>query len=261
MSKPRNGSKSTPEAQPMPPVQLVEPQAEPILPAEPLQNGGDETAPNGSAEVAGVNTPDIKDAELDKDEAEFRSMRRDLPGVKGASSAGIAAISVNKLPAPKNEFFRTDPNFSIVVAMVDAEVGMEKQYFAVTEEMETALNALTVTARGGIRLVPVKLGSGDREQNEYDRTREIGLIEGMSGWVRIFHNENTRVYDWFPAPEGRYADPIFPTLKHSKIFRMAFRDRGRLIDSTEHPFYKKQAGRDFEQTKTKKKRPVRDDAE
>ena len=33
-------------------------------------------------------------------------------------------------------------------------------------------------------------------------------------------------------------------LKEAKIFRLAFRDKGRLIDSTEHPLFKKWAARD-----------------
>ena len=34
--------------------------------------------------------------ELDEDEIEFKKLRRDLPGVKGASAIGIVTINVNK---------------------------------------------------------------------------------------------------------------------------------------------------------------------
>src|SRR6266849_1750330 len=64
--------------------------------------------------------------QLDEEEQEFTAMMRDLPGVKGASSSGTVSISVNKTP-PKNEFFRTNADFRPIVAMVDLEVGMEKQ--------------------------------------------------------------------------------------------------------------------------------------
>ena len=70
---------------------------------------------------------------MDEDEAEFRAIR-DLPGVKGASAAGIVAISVGKTPA-KNEFFRATRTFRPIVPIVDLEVGMEKQFFAVTTDM------------------------------------------------------------------------------------------------------------------------------
>jgi len=72
--------------------------------------------------------------ELDEEEKEFRALRRDLPGVKGASAAGIVAIGVAKIPG-KNEFFRTHPEFRPVVSIVDTKVGMEQQFFAVTDEM------------------------------------------------------------------------------------------------------------------------------
>ena len=52
----------------------------------------------------------LTEEELDEEEREFRTLRRDLPGVKGASAAGIVAISVGKAPG-KNEFFRTHPEF------------------------------------------------------------------------------------------------------------------------------------------------------
>ena len=71
---------------------------------------------------------------LDEDEAEFKKLRRDLPGVKGASTNGIVAISVGNTPG-KNEFFRTHKDFRPVVPLVDIEVGMEKQFFAVDTEM------------------------------------------------------------------------------------------------------------------------------
>ena len=50
----------------------------------------------------------------------------------------------------------------------------------------------------------------------------------------------------FPAPAGRFGEPQFPDLKHAKIFKLAFRDKGRLIDSTEHPLFLKWAARDID---------------
>ena len=200
--------------------------------------------------------PDLKvvSEELDEEEAEFRAMRRDLPGVKGASAAGIVTIAVNKTPG-KNEFFRTHPDFRPVVPIVDLEVGMEKQFFAVTDEMTAALAGIgitvtahtlyfTVTSRGALRIVPARCAGADGEQNEYNRTKEIGLRDGVEKWVRLFTDQENRCYKVFPAPAGRFADPVWPELKPAKIFRLAFRDKGRLVDSTEHPLFKKWAARD-----------------
>jgi hypothetical protein len=85
---------------------------------------------------------------------------------------------------------------------------------------------------------------GDGNQNEYDRTKEIGLDKGIGEWVRLFTDMENKCYDVFPAPAGRFGEPQFPDLKPVKIFRLAFRDKGRLVDSTEHPLFKKWAARD-----------------
>jgi hypothetical protein len=201
--------------------------------------------------------PDLKvisDEELDEEEREFRALRRDLPGVKGASAVGIVAIGVAKIPG-KNEFFRTHPDFRPIIPIVDLEIGMEKQFFAVTDEMVTALASigisvtdhalyLTVTSRGAVRIVPVRQADNDGEQNEYNRTKEIGLIQARTEWVRLYVDQENRNYQVFTAVAGRFPDPIWPTLKHAKIFRLAFRDKGRLIDSPEHSLFQRWASRD-----------------
>ena len=202
---------------------------------------------------------EVVNEELDADEKEFRALRRDLPGVKGVSAVGIVNITVAKQPG-KNEFFRTHPEFRPVFPVVDLEVGMEKQFFVVTDAMVLSLAGigitvsnhilyLTVTARGAVRIIPVRCADGDGDQNEYARTKEIGLREGIKRWIRFYTDLENHCYKVFPAPEGRFEDPIWPELKPAKIFRLAFRDKGRLIDSTEHPLFKKWAARDPSDTK------------
>jgi hypothetical protein len=201
-----------------------------------------------------TSVPQADQEQLDEEEKEFRAMRRDLPGVKGASAVGIVSIGVAKIPG-KNEFFRTHPEFRPIVPIVDLEVGMERQFFAVTDEMVEALAGigisvtdhalyLSVTSRGAVKIVSVRQANADGEQNEYARTKEIGLVRGMTEWVRLFTDQENRVYKVFPAPVGRFADPVWPALKHAKIFRLAFRDKGRLIDSPEHSLFQKWAARD-----------------
>jgi hypothetical protein len=192
--------------------------------------------------------------ELDEEEKEFRALRRDLPGVKGASAVGIVSIGVAKVPG-KNEFFRTHAEFRPVVPIVDLEVGMERTWFAVTDEMVEALASigitvtdhalyLTVTSRGAVKIVPVRQANADGEQNEYARTKEIGLLQGRDEWVRLYADLENRVYKVYPAPAGRFAEPIWPQLKPAKIFRLAFRDKDRLIDSPQHTLFQKWAARD-----------------
>jgi hypothetical protein len=203
-------------------------------------------------------SPEVQ-AELDEEEQEFRAIRRDLPGVKGTSAAGIVAIGVGKTPS-KHEFFRTHKGFRPIVPMVDCEIGMEKQYFSVTSDMVEPLNAigisvtdntlyLTITSRGALKIVPVRGANMEGEQNEYNRTRELGLIQGLDEWVRLYSDQENRCYKVFPAPAGRFDEPLWPELKDAKIFRLAFRDKGHLIDSTEHPLFKKWAARDSNNAK------------
>jgi hypothetical protein len=206
---------------------------------------------NGATSVETVHpTTEV----LDEEEMEFRALRRDLPGVKGASAVGIVSISVAKTPG-KNEFFRTHPDFRPVVSIVDLEVGMERQYFAVTDAMVEALAGigisvslhtiyLTVTAHGAVKIVPIRHAGMDGEQNEYNRTKEIGLLQGVKRWVRLYTDRENKCYKVFPAPEDRFPDPQWPDLKPAKIFRLAFRDKGRLVDSPEHPLVQRWAARD-----------------
>jgi hypothetical protein len=98
---------------------------------------------------------------------------------------------------------------------------------------------------GALRVVPVRTADENGDRNEYDRTREIGLIDAIEKWVRLFTDRSNSCYRVYPAPVGRFpADAAWPELKQSKIFRLAFRDKGRLLDSTEHPLFQKWAARD-----------------
>jgi hypothetical protein len=143
------------------------------------------------------------------------------------------------------------------VPIVNLEVGMEKQYFAVARDMVEPLEQigitvsdhalyLTVTSEGAVRIIPARTADDDGNQNEYNRTKEIGLIRGIQEWVRLYTDTKNKAYKVFPAPAERYAEPQFPDLKPAKIFRLGFRDKGRLLDSTEHPLFLKWAARDID---------------
>jgi hypothetical protein len=215
----------------------------------------DEQIAETSADAEPAVKPNTEE-ELDAEELEFRALRRDLPGVKGASAAGIVAISVGKAPT-KNEFFRSHREFRPIMRIVDLEVGMERQFFAVTPDMVEPLAGigmtvsdhtlyLTITTRGAVHIVPARCANADGEQNEYVRSKEIGLTQAIDEWVRLYTDQENRCYKVFAAPAGRFAEPQWPDLKPAKIIRLAFRDRGRLIDSTEHALFKKWAARDSE---------------
>jgi hypothetical protein len=82
------------------------------------------------------------------------------------------------------------------------------------------------------------------ESNEPEPIENIEPVEAIDAWKRLYTDQENRCYRVYPAPEGRYGEPQFPDLSHAKIFKLAFRDKGRLIDSTEHALFKKWAARD-----------------
>jgi hypothetical protein len=202
--------------------------------AKPENKGEDEVVTDAAVDSTSQPSaipPEVNE-ELDAEEAEFRAIRKDLPGVKGTSASGIVAISVGKTPA-KNEFFRTHRDFRPIVPVVDVEQGMEKQFFVVTSEMVEKLAAigitvsdhalyLTITTRGAYRIVSVRQANADGDQNEYNRTREIGLLQAMHEWVRLYNDEENRCYKVYPAPAGRYGEPQWPDLKPARIFSWPF---------------------------------------
>jgi|SRR5262245_13054143 len=202
--------------------------------------------------------PDLKvvtEEELNEEEKEFRALRRDLPGVKGASDAGTLTISVGKQP-PKNAFYRTHPEFRPVVPIVNVEVGMDHHFIAVMPNMVEPLASMGITAAdhtlylivtedGTSRIIPVRGPNAEGEQNNWDSTKETALIEAMDDWYRMYTDRANNAYKNFRAPVGSRGDPVWPhPFKPAKIIRLAFKDKGRLIDSTDHILVQKWAGRD-----------------
>jgi hypothetical protein len=100
-----------------------------------------------------------------------------------------------------------------------------------------------VSETGAIRVVPIRCADEDGSVNEYNRTKEMALIQGRDEWVRIYTDLKNKMHKIFSAPKDRFAEPVWPPLSHAKIFRLAFRDKGRRIDSPQHPLFMKWAGR------------------
>jgi len=205
-----------------------------------------------------VKKPDLKivsEEQLDQEEAEYRALRRDLPGVKGAGEAGMLTISVGRQPSPKHIFYRTHATFRPIIPMVSVEAGMDKHFIAVMPHMIEPLAGmgitvadhtlyLIVTEEGGFRIIPVRGPNTEGEQNEWDRTKEMSLLAGVDEWVRMYSDRPNNAYKCFSAPKDRFGEPRWPEIKPAKIMRMAFRDKGRLIDSADHILVQKWAGRD-----------------
>lgn len=139
--------------------------------------------------------------------------------------------------------------------LVDIEIGMEKQFFAVAPDMIEPLASIGITVYdatlyftrnqdGALCIAPVRCADANGDQNEDNRTKEIGLIAAIDGWVRLYSDEENKCSKVFPAPEGGFGEPQFPDLKPAEIFKLGFRDKSRLIDSTQHKLFLKWAARD-----------------
>jgi hypothetical protein len=70
------------------------------------------------------------------------------------------------------------------------------------------------------------------------------MVQSVEEWLRIYTDNPNGCYRRYPAPVGRYGEPQFPDFSDAKIFRLGFRDKGRLLDSTEHVLFTMWTGRD-----------------
>lgn len=199
---------------------------------------------------------DPTDEELDEDERALRALRLDLPGSNNMPPSGIVSLSAGKIP--RREFFRTHPEHRAVFPLVDHVAGLETEYYLVAPPMVPELNSIgidplphavyqIITVDGTTRLVPVRQADMDGGQNEWTRTKEIALIKGIKNWVRLVSDRANGRYRVFPAPDGRFPNPLWPDLSLAKLIKLAFTERGHLIDSPEHPLFKKWAARDADQ--------------
>jgi hypothetical protein len=197
----------------------------------------------------GETTPE----DLDEDAAEFARLRRDLPHVEGAATLGITGIAVVKAP-PKNVFFRAHKGFRPIVDLVTDQVKLDQRYYAVHPRMAPVLTSigiayaahtlyLIITPTGAYRVIPVRCPDGDGDRNEYASSKELGLRQSVDGWVRIYTDLENSTYRVFPAPIGRFPEPVWPEIPDAKIFRLCFRDRGYLIDTPDHPRFIDWVGR------------------
>ena len=157
-----------------------------------------------------TDEPIDKQAELDEEEAEFRALRRDLPGVKGAGDVGLTAIRVGKKPSPENEFYRTHPDFRPVVPMVNIEVGMDRHYIAVAPNMVEPLASigitvtnhtlyLIITPRGALQIIPVPVPTRTASSTRPLVRKEKALIDGIDAWHRMYWDKESGIYQQLPG--------------------------------------------------------------
>ena len=228
---------------------------------QPVENAGNyqevegvkiDTANQDLHAVPPLELPPPSPEQLDEDERMLRALRLDLPGTSNAPS-GIISISVSDR-FPRREFFRSYPE-TVIINLVDHAVGFDVEYHAVAPSMIAELASIGIdalpfrlffilTAEGGHKIVPVRQADIDGSTNEWNRTKEVVLTRAQQEWVRAISDRANGKYRSFPAAPGRFPEPVFPDLKWPKLVRLAFTDRGRLIDSVDHPLFRKWSSRD-----------------
>jgi hypothetical protein len=207
---------------------------------------------NGATPPPSDAAPPPTKEELDREEEEYGRLRCDLPDVSGASVRGVVQLNVAKAPK-KNTFFRTHPTIAPVVNLVTEDLGMDLHYYAVDPDMRNALTSIgiewapytlypTMNAEGGLCVIPVPCHDGSGERNAYSSTKEGALIRARSEWIRIYTDKKNSCYEVFPAPAGRFPDPLFPDFTAARYVALSFKARGKLIDNAAFPRFQAWAG-------------------
>ena len=95
---------------------------------------------------------------------------------------------------------------------------------------------------GGARLWPIPLPDADGRQNEWHRTAAIAASLAVKTWLRVASNRDLGGYEVFEAA-NQPPDPEWPDLDLQHMLHIAFRARGRIIESSDHPVVKQLLGR------------------
>ena len=141
----------------------------------------------------------------------------------------------------RQEFFRTRPDNEFRMNIAIIELKEERETYAVTPEVATALPGetrivelrLCVTRTGAIYLWAVPLPTPDGRENAWHKTARDAAEIAETKWVRLAPNMACGSYDAYIAP-SELSEPTWPEQSFSDLLRIAF-GGGRLIDKVDHP--------------------------
>jgi hypothetical protein len=130
--------------------------------------------------------------------------------------------------------------------VVVSDEGMENKFYVVDEPLIPYLESigfptaphtlyLTVTDKRVHTVIPVRCADESGERNAYNSTKEEVLLFGVDHWVRMFSDTKAGRYNRYPAPVGRFGEPVWAPFTPAKVFNLAIRKNGLLIDSRVHP--------------------------
>jgi hypothetical protein len=184
----------------------------------------------------------------DPDEVLLASLRLDP-----AQSDAVVRIPITlqaRKPS-KQEFIRVHPEFALPVAAIELKDDSDGGLYLVAQSMMASLadEARSYALRpyinrvGTLRLWPIRLPDPDGKVNEWHRSAAVAAARAMTHWVRVSANRDVGGYECFEAV-NQGAEPVFPPdLTLPAMLRLAFTDRGRVIESVDHPLVKQLFGR------------------
>src|SRR5215207_9360970 len=158
-------------------------------------------------------------------------------------------ITVRK--PPKQEFIRVHPKPEFRITVAAVELKEEGEFYLLSGSMREQLldtEAATytlytyITRAGALRLWPIREMGPDGRVNEWHRTARIAADMAMKSWIRVIPSKHVGGYEVKRAAVA-VPEPTWPDLTMKDIIRIAFKERGWIVDHVDHDLVKKLQGR------------------
>ena len=163
--------------------------------------------------------------------------------------AGVKKL-LTRLPVKKpdkNEWIRSHPHpdYRVDVNVILQVEGMNRTYYAVTQEVQEEVADLVVpvtlytivTRQNTLLLWPVRLPGIDGKDNDSWASSHDAAERAVSSWIRM--EWNGRAYDVFHAT-GIKSEPIWPEASIDELLQIGF--QGKVIDKPDHLLVQKLRG-------------------
>jgi hypothetical protein len=170
-----------------------------------------------------------------------------------AATDGVTAKLPITIPVGKpgkHDWIRVHPDMELPVSAIHLKEDRENGFYVIGRDMAGMLGAEAsnftlypfVNRLGVLRLWPVALPDPDGRQNEWHRTAAVAAAMARKAWIRVVANMslggNEIITTCMAIP-----DPVWPDLDLEAMLKIAFADRGKIIESADHPVVKLLQGR------------------
>jgi hypothetical protein len=182
----------------------------------------------------------------DADEALLDMLRLDPTKIEAAVKVPIS-LQVRK--PQKHDFVRVHPDIELPVFAIELKDDDAGFYLVagnmaaqLSEEAAAYVLRPYVNRAGVLRLWPIRLPGADGKINRWHATAATAAAHAMKRWTRVTANRSAGEYEIFDA-QNQPPDPDWPDLTLPDMLRLAFTDRGMVIQDAEHPVVRQLAGR------------------